>query len=85
MKQIPTEIIESGKPFFVKFHKRGTGEVRVMNCTTDMSRHAFTGKGMGKEKTPAQQALLVVFDLQKNGVRSIPLDSIIEVSETELK
>jgi hypothetical protein len=62
--------------FGVTFIKRTTGETRVMNCRTGVKKHlkggvapySFKGKG-----------LLPVYDLQKQGYRSIPIDGIREL------
>jgi len=62
-----------GKFFTVEFVKRTTGEVRVMNCTTN-----YESKLAGGESAYDFNAkqLLPVWDLQKQAFRSIPLDSV---------
>ena len=65
-----------GKFFTVEFIKRSTNELRVMNCTTN-----YTSKLAGGEAAYDFNAkqLLPVYDLQKKGFRSIPLDAVLVI------
>ena len=65
-----------GKFFTVEFIKRSTGELRVMNCTTN-----YQSKLAGGEAAYDFNAkqLIPVFDLQKKGFRSIPLDAVLVI------
>lgn len=66
----------NGKIFTVVFIKRTNGETRVMNCRLGVVRHLRGGK---KRYKPADYNLLTVFDMQKQGYRSINLDSLLEL------
>lgn len=78
---VPKEQVEqlieksNGKFFSVSFVKRTTGEVRNMTARTGVTSHLKGGKQAYK---PADKQLQVVFDVQKQAYRSIPLDAVIE-------
>lgn len=67
---------ESGKVFSVTFIKRTTGEPRRMLC-----RGGVTSKLKGGEKQyePSEYKLSVVYDMEKQAYRSIPLDSVVQI------
>ena len=66
----------NGKAFTIEFVKRSTGEVRVMNATTDYAEHL---KGGQAAYDFADKALMPVWDLDKQAFRSIPLGAVISV------
>lgn len=70
------ELVGTGKIFTVKFIKRTTGELRTMNCRTGVKKHL---KGGEKKFKDSNKNLLTVYDLQKKGYRSIPVESIQEI------
>lgn len=79
---IPTKVqklLESseGKIFSITFVKRSTGEKRKMVCRTGVSKDT---KGVGLAFDPKSYNLLTVYDMQKKGYRSIPMDSVLTVT-----
>lgn len=62
-----------GTIFSVQFIKRTTGEVRDMVCRLGVAKD-LTGEGLKFD--PVAKKLLTVWDVQKKGYRSIPLDAI---------
>ena len=70
------EAVSDGSLFSVTFVKRTTGETREMLCRTGVKAHL---KGGVKKFDDKEKQLLTVYDVQKNGYRSIPLDAIIRV------
>lgn len=63
--------------FHVKFVKRTNGEIRDMVCRLGVAKD-LTGEGMKYD--PIDKGLLTVYDMQKRAYRSVPLDSIINIS-----
>lgn len=59
--------------FSVRFRKRTTGEMRDMLCRLKVTKDL---SGEGRKYDALAKSLLVVYDVQKKGYRSIPLDSI---------
>jgi hypothetical protein len=73
----PDELnLNDGRIFGVYFVKRTTGEVRHMVCRTGVTKHL---KGGNKAYDAASKLLLTVYDVQKEGYRSIPLDAVIQI------
>ena len=70
------EAAQDGTIFSVDFIKRTTGEERHMVCRLGVKAHL---KGGVKKFDDKEKNLLTVYDVQKNGYRSIPLDAIIRV------
>lgn len=70
------EAVDDGHIFSVDFIKRTTGEQRHMLCRIGVKSHL---KGGTKKFSDTEKNLLTVFDVQKNGYRSIPLENIIRV------
>jgi hypothetical protein len=70
------EAVSDGSLFSIEFVKRTTGETREMLCRTGVKAHL---KGGVKKFDDREKNLLTVYDVQKNGYRSIPLDAIIRV------
>lgn len=62
--------------FSVEFTKRSTGELRLMNCRRKVLSH-LTG-GDAAYDAPSKN-LMVVFDMNKNQYRSLPLEGIVRV------
>jgi hypothetical protein len=60
----------------VEFKKRSNGELRVMRCSTDVSKHV---KGGAASYDAKKKDLLVVVDLVKNEIRSIPTDRLTRI------
>lgn len=67
-------IKETKQPFYVKFIKRTTGQVRTMRAQTDFSAHLRGGKA---PYDAAGRGLIVVLDLEKLEIRSIPMGGIL--------
>ena len=65
-----------GKIFSVTFVKRTTGEIRAMTCRLGVTKHL---KGGDKAYDPKDYDLVTVFDMQKQGYRSIPIDAILDL------
>jgi hypothetical protein len=63
----------AGVSFTVVFTKRTTGETRVMTAVTDYERLL---KGGEAKYDAISKGLLIVRDLDKDAIRSIPLDGI---------
>lgn len=63
----------AGASFTVVFTKRTTGELRTMNAVTDYDRLL---KGGDAKYDAVSKGLLIVRDLDKDAIRSIPLDGI---------
>jgi hypothetical protein len=61
--------------FSVTFIKRTTGEVRKMNAMRGVRKGV---KGVGLNYDAPEKNLLTVYDMKKQGFRSINLDSILE-------
>lgn len=59
-----------GRIFTVCFVKRTTGEERVMNCRTGVSK-GTVGGSLGYD--PEKKALLSVYDVQAKGFRMVNL------------
>lgn len=69
------KIIGNGHFFSVKFIKRTTGEVRLLLGRTGV-KFALGGESRFKDE---DYDLVTVWDVQKQGYRKIPVDSIIEI------
>ncbi len=68
---------EAGSTIFrVQFIKRTTGEVRTMLCRFGVGR-GIVGTGMAYD--PLGEGLLTIYDVQRGGWRSIPLENIISL------
>ena len=70
------ERARDGKFFTVEFIKRTTGELRTMRCRRGVRRN-LTGKGMAYDAL--SYALMTVWDVDKGGYRSIPLDRLVRL------
>lgn len=68
------DAVDDGKIFSVSFVKRSTGETRHTVCRLGVKSHL---KGGTKKFDDKEKNLLTVFDVQKKGYRSIPLENII--------
>ena len=68
--------LNDGHIFSVHFVKRTNGEVRHMLCRTGVTKYL---KGGGKSYDAASKSLLTVYDVQKQGYRSVPLEAIIQI------
>ncbi len=62
-----------GSIFAVEFRKRTDGEIRLMNCRTEV-RAYVKGKGMSYDVEAKQ--LITVFDMNARGYRCIPIEGI---------
>lgn len=69
------KIIGNGRFFSVKFIKRTTGEIRVLNGRTGVKK-ALGGTPVFKDE---DYDLVTVWDMQKHGYRKIPVDNILEI------
>lgn len=63
-----------GNEFRVVFHKRHTKEVRIMRCTCNTECD-----DLDLIARDTKNNLIRVYDLDKEGYRSIPLEGIIEL------
>lgn len=68
---------ESGHIFAVEFVKRTDGTIREMLCRTGVTK-GTSGGSMGYR--PEDHGLLSVYDMQRAGFRSIPVDAILHLS-----
>ena len=66
-------LVSNGAIFSVEFIKRSNGELRKMVCRLGVKKHL---KGGTKAYDAKEHNLLTVFDMEKEGYRSIPVDSI---------
>lgn len=71
--------LAGGSIFGVRFIKRTDGEIRDMVCRLGASNKVKGDAGNGPAYDPIEKGLLPVWDMQKDGFRSIPLDNIIHV------
>lgn len=77
VKQAVKFVEEShGTIFQIKFVKRTTGELREMNCRTDVVSRL---KGGEANYDREEYKLLLVFDMQKQDYRTIPIEGITEI------
>jgi hypothetical protein len=60
--------------FHIVFIKRTNGQLRHMNCRLGVSK-GINGKGMAYD--PSLKNLLTVYDTDKRGHRTIPLDAVV--------
>lgn len=65
-----------GRFFSVEFIKRTTNELRQMLCRTGVTKHL---KGGCAAYNTMDKGLCVVWDVEKQGYRSIPFDGITRV------
>lgn len=70
-------LVSDGAIFSVWFIKRSSGDLRKMVCRLGVKKHL---KGGSKAYDPKQHNLLTVFDMEKAGYRSIPVDAIRRLS-----
>jgi hypothetical protein len=68
---------ETGHIFAVEFVKRTDGAVREMLCRTGVTKGTHGGS-MGYD--PANHGLLSVYDMQRQGFRSIPVENVLHLS-----
>ena len=74
-------IIKGGHFFSVKFIKRTTGDVRILNGRTGV--HKASGVEPPRY-SDEDYGLVTVWDVQKHGYRKIPADSILEVRSNKI-
>jgi hypothetical protein len=67
------ENANNGQFFTVNFTKRTTGEERTMNARLGVKKHLRGGE---LSFDPKEKNLLICFDAQSGGYRSINLDSV---------
>jgi len=73
------EKLRSEEEVTVKFKKRSTGETRIMKCTLNFDNIPQTAKPKGIDlpkimKLIRNKKIIHMFDLEKRGWRSIPVD-----------
>lgn len=66
---------QGSKVFTVVFRKKD-GTLRKMNCRLGVKKHL---KGGTLAYDPAEHGLITVFDMEKNGYRSINVETLEEV------
>lgn len=69
-----------GKFFSVEFIKRTTGEKRIMNCRTGVKRYLVGENGKGASYNFQEKMLISVYDVEKSGYRSIPIEGITKIT-----
>jgi len=67
----------NGGIFTVKFDKRTTGERRSMTCRLGVKAHLRGGE---LKVSPKDKKLIIVFDMQKQGYRSFPIDAVVSIT-----
>jgi len=80
-------IIDSGKAK-IRFTKKSNGEIRIMNCTLDYEKIPKKDQpknfSMSKMlKSIRSNRIIRVFDLDKQGWRSIPFDNAEWIEDSE--
>lgn len=68
--------LAGGTIFSVVFVKRTDGEIRTMVCRLGTVSKVKGDAGQGPSYAASDKGLLPVWDMQRNGWRSIPLDGI---------
>jgi len=63
--------------FGILFVKRTTGELRSMNCRQGVTKHLAGGDAAYNFH---EKRLVSVYDLEKEGYRSIPLENVLQVT-----
>ncbi|MDR2875971.1 MAG: hypothetical protein LBV44_08615 [Methylobacillus sp.] len=66
-------LVQDGQIFSVEFIKRTTGELRKMTCRLGVKNHL---RGGSTSYNPSEHNLLTVFDMEKGGYRSIPVEMV---------
>lgn len=77
LQQFVARATESGHIFAVEFVKRTDGTIRRMTCRCGVTKGTHGGS-MGYE--PSEHDLLSVFDVDKQGFRSVPVDALLHLS-----
>lgn len=70
-------LVSDGGIFSVEFIKRTDGSLRKMVCRLGVKKHL---KGGTKAYDAKKQNLLTVFDMEKGGYRSIPIEAVRSLS-----
>lgn len=70
-------LVSDGTIFSVDFIKRSNGERRTMVCRLGVKRHL---KGGDSAYDPKKHNLLTVYDMDRAGYRSIPVEAIQRLS-----
>lgn len=66
-------LVQDGQIFAVEFIKRTDGSLRRMVCRLGVKKHL---KGGGVAYDTKAHNLLTVFDMEKGGYRSIPVEAV---------
>jgi hypothetical protein len=66
-------LVQDGQIFAVEFVKRTDGGLRRMTCRLGVKKHL---KGGDAAYSAKEHNLLTVFDMDKGGYRSIPVESV---------
>jgi hypothetical protein len=66
-------LVSDGQIFAVEFIKRADGKLRRMVCRLGVKKHLKGGDSAYDAKS---HNLLTVFDMEKGGYRSIPVDAV---------
>ena len=70
-------MVSDGAIFSIEFIKRGIGTLRRMKYRTGVKKHRRGGKAA---YNAWEKGLLTVFDMEKRGYRSIPMESIQKIN-----
>jgi hypothetical protein len=70
-------LVQDGQIFSVEFIKRTTGELRRMVCRLGVKKHLRGGTAAYDAR---EHNLLTVFDMEKNGYRSIPVEAVLSLT-----
>jgi len=66
-------LVQDGQIFAVKFIRRTDGNLRRMTCRLGVKKHLKGGSAAYDAKA---HDLLTVFDMERGGYRSIPVDAV---------
>lgn len=65
--------------FGVTFRRRSDGELRNMVCRLSAPSYVKGEHGLGRAYDPIEYGLLTVFDMQRHGWRSVPVENVIRL------
>lgn len=68
-----TKLVSDGQIFSVEFIRRSDGMLRKMRCRLGVRKHL---KGGVNAYSPKEHDLLCVYDMEAQGYRSIPVDTV---------
>ncbi len=72
-----SKLVDDGKLFSIEFIRRTDGKLRKMTCRLGVTKALKGGK---QAYDPAKHNLLNVYDIEKSGYRSIPVENVQRLS-----